>query len=307
MTPELILYNYPLSPFSEKIRTMLGYTQLPWYSVKTTAAPPRPFIDLLAGGYRRIPVAQIGADIYCDTRTITTQIARLTGRPELALENCSAEINEFVEAVEPQIFFACVMSASGPGLVRSLWSGTRVSELLNALRDRMVLNRTMKIRTVSPRRAGKLVAEFCDDLEARLDGHFLFGANPTVADFAAYHGLWFIRDVGGKKKPWRKRPRLLAWLDRMRALGHGECTYLEALAALDVAMSSEPAPLPAGDPDEPLLGRRVLIGPADYGLNTSCGRLVASTEREWIIARETAKTGLLHVHFPRHGFEIRPR
>ncbi len=306
MTTNLILHNYPLSPFSEKIRCMLGYTQLPWSSVRTTAAPPRPFIDLLAGGYRRIPVAQIGADIYCDTRTITTQVARLSGRPELALENCDGEINAFVERVEPVIFMSCVASAFGIGILRTLWAESTVAELINAAKDRAGLNRSMRVKVAPPAKAGRVVSDFCKELEGRLeDTDFLFGAMPTVADFSAYHCLWFIREVG-RKNLWRKRPRTLAWLDRMRAFGHGARSELDALAALDVAMTSEPAPLPANI-DNPLLGRRVRIGPTDYGLNTSSGTLVAATEREWIIARETAKTGLLHVHFPRHGFEIRAR
>jgi hypothetical protein len=28
--------------------------------------PPRPLLDPLTGGYRRVPVLQVGADIYCD-------------------------------------------------------------------------------------------------------------------------------------------------------------------------------------------------------------------------------------------------
>ncbi len=60
---DIILYHYALSPFSEKIRAMLGYTGMSWESVTVREMPPRPQLDQLAGGYRRIPVAQIGADM----------------------------------------------------------------------------------------------------------------------------------------------------------------------------------------------------------------------------------------------------
>lgn len=300
---ELILHNYPLSPFSEKVRAMLGYANLPWHSVRTTASPPRPFIDLLAGGYRRIPVAQIGADIFCDTRTITTEVARLSGRPELALEGCPPEVVEFVEEVEPVIFFACVMSASGTGLMRRLWADLRLSELMNALRDRMSMNRGMKIRTASPRRAPAVARDFCARLEGRLDEGFLFGGAPNVGDFSAYHCLWFVRDVGGRK--WvRKYPAVLRWMDRIRAFGHGRPREMDGLEALEGARHCEPAPLPTPAGDDPLMGKRVIIAPVDYALDGTAGTLVAATERTWILARETAKTGLLHVHFPRHGYEL---
>lgn len=88
----LILHHYAMSPFSQKSRSMLGYAGLQWLSVITREMPPRPFLEHLTGGYRKIPVAQIGADIFCDTRTIATEIARLAGHPELALENCAGEV-----------------------------------------------------------------------------------------------------------------------------------------------------------------------------------------------------------------------
>jgi len=60
---DMILYHHALSPYSEKIRAMLGYAGMRWESVIVPEMPPRPQLDRLAGGYRRVPVAQIGADI----------------------------------------------------------------------------------------------------------------------------------------------------------------------------------------------------------------------------------------------------
>jgi len=83
---DLILHHYPMSPFSQKTRSMLGYANLPWQSVITREMLPRPHLQTLAGGYRKIPVAQIGADIFCDSHSIASEIARLSDKPELALE-----------------------------------------------------------------------------------------------------------------------------------------------------------------------------------------------------------------------------
>ena len=69
---DMILYHYALSPFSEKIRAMLGYTGMSWESVTVPEMPPRPQLDRLAGGYRRVPVAQMGADILCDSKPMAT-------------------------------------------------------------------------------------------------------------------------------------------------------------------------------------------------------------------------------------------
>jgi glutathione S-transferase len=52
---DIILHHYDLSPFSEKIRLALGFKGLAWKSVKVEGVPPRPLLDALTGGYRRLP------------------------------------------------------------------------------------------------------------------------------------------------------------------------------------------------------------------------------------------------------------
>ena len=67
---DLILHHYSTSPFSEKIRLILGYKKLAWKSVVIPPIMPKPDVVALTGGYRKTPFLQIGADIYCDTALI---------------------------------------------------------------------------------------------------------------------------------------------------------------------------------------------------------------------------------------------
>src|SRR3546814_12651853 len=71
---ELILHHYPTSPFAEKARLMLGFKQLSWRSVMIPPVMPKPDLTALTGGYRRTPVLQVGADIYCDTALIARRL-----------------------------------------------------------------------------------------------------------------------------------------------------------------------------------------------------------------------------------------
>ncbi|HEX3138977.1 MAG TPA: glutathione S-transferase N-terminal domain-containing protein, partial [Rhizobacter sp.] len=71
---ELILHHYDGSPFSEKVRLILGYKSLAWKSVKVPVMLPKPDVVALTGGYRRTPFMQIGADIYCDTSLMSRVI-----------------------------------------------------------------------------------------------------------------------------------------------------------------------------------------------------------------------------------------
>ncbi len=52
MSEELILHNYALSLFAEKIRLAMGLKKLNWRSVPANIMPPRPFLEPLTGGYR---------------------------------------------------------------------------------------------------------------------------------------------------------------------------------------------------------------------------------------------------------------
>ncbi|MFY0581597.1 glutathione S-transferase N-terminal domain-containing protein [Cystobacter fuscus] len=81
--PQLILHHYPSSPFSEKIRAILGFKGLRWSSVVIPVIMPKPDVVALTGGYRKTPFLQIGSDIYCDSALIADVLERLAPTPSL--------------------------------------------------------------------------------------------------------------------------------------------------------------------------------------------------------------------------------
>ena len=54
--PQIILHHYALSTFSEKVRLALGLKGLAYGSVDVAPMPPRPLLNALTGGYRKVPV-----------------------------------------------------------------------------------------------------------------------------------------------------------------------------------------------------------------------------------------------------------
>ena len=77
----LILHNYDFSNFAEKARLMLGFKGLTWRSVEIPPINPKPKLTPLTGGYRRTPVLQEGADVWCDTRLIARELERRVPEP----------------------------------------------------------------------------------------------------------------------------------------------------------------------------------------------------------------------------------
>src|SRR6185436_2469208 len=80
---EFVLHHYGTSPFSEKVRLVLGMKRLSWRSVTVPRIMPKPDVVALTGGYRRTPFLQIGADIWCDTALMARVIDTLAPKPAL--------------------------------------------------------------------------------------------------------------------------------------------------------------------------------------------------------------------------------
>ena len=79
----MILHHYPTSPFAEKIRLIFGYKRMEWQGVEIPMVMPKPDLMPLTGGYRKTPVLQIGADMYCDTALICDVLEQMVPTPSL--------------------------------------------------------------------------------------------------------------------------------------------------------------------------------------------------------------------------------
>lgn len=302
---DLILHHYAMSPFSEKIRAMLGYTQLPWQSVITREMPPRPHLDeVLVGGYRKIPVAQSGADLFCDSRIISSEIAALSNQPALAMENGSDALQQFVQRTDLEVFFACVMSANSKAMARKARASLSWLDLGKLVWDRINMGRKASVKMAGPKQAGPIVTAHLQQLESMLSGNdWLFGSTPTIADFSAYHGLWFIRDLA-ERSLISHYPRVNAWMDRIKSYGEGQRRDISIADAVSIARAAQPRPIAAADQNDPQINRPVSIAPSDYGQTPTRGVLVGANANRWIIAREHADVGTVHVHLPKQGMKL---
>ena len=302
---ELILHHYEMSPFSEKIRAMLGYTQLDWQSVITREMPPRPLLSPLAGGYRKIPVAQIGADIFCDSRTIASEIAALANKPKLALENCTPKQRAFVGDVDLEVFFACVMLATTKAMRRKFRQSLSLLDMARFIWDRVNMGRTAAHKPLSGQAARNRLETHLETVDGLLKKDFLFGEQPCHADFSTYHSLWFLRDLA-ESTLLEQQPETLAWMDRIKAFGHGTRHEISAQQALEIARNATPRSIPPAHRKHPLIGQAVQIAPADYGQKPSTGTLVGVTPTRWILARNQPSVGTVHVHFPQTDYSLTP-
>src|ERR1700691_6402287 len=83
MAYPIILHHFDASPFSEKIRVIFGFKEISWRSVRIPRIMPKPDLMPLTGGYRRTPLMQLGADVFCDTQIIIREIERRFPEPSV--------------------------------------------------------------------------------------------------------------------------------------------------------------------------------------------------------------------------------
>src|SRR5262245_57016589 len=105
---DVILHHYALSPFAEKVRIGLGLKQAAWKSVDIPIIMPKPDLMPLTGGYRKTPVMQVGADIYCDTQLIMLELERRLPSPPFLLKGREGEARAITMWIDRSIFAPAV-------------------------------------------------------------------------------------------------------------------------------------------------------------------------------------------------------
>ena len=296
MSTELILHHYPASPFSEKIRLVLGSKQLPWKSVIIPSVMPKPDVVALTGGYRRTPILQIGADIYCDTSLICEVLDHKQPEPVLYPPHLKGVSRVFAQWADSTLFWTAMAYNMQPKGVAAFAED----------RKAMSVNMT-RLRTQD---AAPAYRSYLRRIAHMVEEHdFLFGIAPCVADFAAYHPLWFTRVcTPSVADVFDHVPAVLEWMDRMAALGHGRMERFTAQDAITVAAGAEPLPHMSDvfqDEHGIALGSEVTVAPESFGPEATQGTLVAATRTRYILRREDPRAGTVNVHFPRIGYVLK--
>ncbi len=309
---DIILHHYDEAPFAEKVRLVFGIKGLAWRSVIQPSALPKPDLVPLTGGYRRTPVMQIGADIYCDTQLIIAELEKRHPRPSVFPDG------------NPGIGYALGSWAHGPYVVTSvaIYMGADdpfagdVSLPRHFYEDRKKMWMTqfdtdaLKPRLPGYRTRLRAHTEF---LRMQLaDGRkFMTGDKPGLVDLHAMWDPWFLRRFAPAEARWAydPYPEIAAWEARLAEIGHGARSEMAPSDALAIARAAEPAATAGVEADDPLnlpTGTRVAVTPSDYAEVAVEGTLAQTTVQSVSIRRRDDQVGEVVVHFPKIGYEITP-
>ena len=309
----LILHHYPTSPFSEKIRLILGHKKLAWKSVVIPSIMPKPDVLALTGGYRKTPFLQIGADIYCDSALICDVLEHVQSEPTLYPPHLKGLSRVFAQWADSTLFWAAMAYNLQPKGAAHIFTATPPEAARAFGEDRKAMTGNM-VR-LRPADATPAYRSYLRRIAHMAEEHdFLFGIEPCVADFAAYHPLWFTRTrVPVMGDILSATPAVGEWMDRIAAIGHGGMEKLSASDAITVANNAEPMPLIANllidsafqDDHGIALGSRVTVAAESFGSEATEGELLAATRMHYTLRRTDPRAGTVHVHFPRIGYVLK--
>ncbi len=208
---DIILHHYETSPYSEKVRIGLGLKGLAWASVEIPVIMPKPHLTALTGGYRKTPVLQIGADIYCDSQLIMRELERRHPSPSFYPAG-RGTADALAWWAEKTMFSPAV--------------GIKFAKRPDLLPEGFLEDRAkFSARNIDPVAMTAAVPYLLDQLRAHFDWldqmladgrSFLQGSAAGLADLAAYHPVWFLKqNFGSGAAPLDGFPRLLTWAERV--------------------------------------------------------------------------------------------
>ena len=301
----MILHHYPTSPFAEKIRLIFGYKNIAWQGVHIPMVMPKPDLTPLTGGYRKTPVLQIGADIYCDTALICDVLEHLVPSPSLYNAAPKGLVRSLAQWADTLLFPVAMAYNFQPKGAQHVMAGMPEDLVKAFAPDRQAMRGGAARMPAAD--ATAMYKSHLRRISSMLEDHlFLLGDKPCLADFSVYHSIWFTyAKVPNIDSILDATPLVRAWATRMAEFGHAEHETISAAKAIEIAKHAQPLPLTDDvfqDEHGFPLGTQVTVAADSFGTEPTAGKLVAATRTRLTLERSDPLTGTVHVHFPRMGF-----
>jgi glutathione S-transferase len=307
---DLYFHHYPNSPFAEKMRAIFGYKNLAWNSVMQPMVMPKPDLQALTGGYRRIPVLQIGNDIICDTALICDVLEHLSPDKTLYPAGIKGAARTVAQWADSTLFWVAMAYNFSPAGAAHIFAANP-DAAATLVADRTAMRGGAP--RMHPHDATPAYKSYLRRIASMVDDQpFVLGQQPCVADFSIYHPLWFTRNIPALAGILDATPSVLAWMDRIKAFGHGTSSKSNATESIAACagftgvnhlfdVKNEVFQDNHGIP----LGSQVIIKADSFGLEETQGELVAATRTRYSLRRIDARAGTVNVHFPRIGFVLK--
>jgi glutathione S-transferase len=183
---EINLYQYPISPFTEKVRRVLTYKQLKWHPIDCHYEDKTNLLAVTKGAWTRVPVLEWDGEVVYNSADIIKWLDRKAPANRVIPDD-SRLLIELIDNWADNTFFMSVLFLTIPDLLDGVGDAK-----LKANRENLIGMTTAQMRErhapMKEQLAGHL--RMIDDQLAGKD--FLLGKSFTMADASVYHPLFFL-------------------------------------------------------------------------------------------------------------------
>lgn len=301
-----ILHRSLESPYAQKVMLLMGYLDQPYLSFIAPKGIPRPIEETLVGQYsRRIPILQMGADLYCDSELIVRIMTEHNHERSLTRYPCVEEAQQWIEKIEVTGNPAIIASIKPLELIIAYFRAMPPSHAWHFITDRAKLAKKITVpkSNLSHKEKVAVARSYLESLNHQLRfGEFMLTEDkPTSVDFTAYTMTYFLDNINGLKMA-KGLEHLEQWYKRMSAIGTGKFAEISGDKCLDIARESSPAPVAKQYLKSNRIGQKIcyrnkgFMAEMNEGVE---GIIVGEDDNTIILRRENKRVGTVHVHFPK--------
>jgi glutathione S-transferase len=209
---DINLYQYPISPFSEKLRRVLVHKGLKWNPIDCHYEDKTNLLKITSGKWTRVPVLEWNGEVVWNSADIIKWIdQKVPARrviPEGLLGLC-----EIIDQWADNTLFTPILLLVIPDLLDAAGDAK-----LSANREKLIGMSSAQMRSGAVAYREQLVV-YARMIDTQLQGKdFFLGGGFTMADASLYHPFFFLALNPGNFETVREFKNLMRWYERVRVL-----------------------------------------------------------------------------------------
>lgn len=209
---DINLYQYSISPFSEKLRRVLVHKGLKWNPIDCHYEDKTNLLKLTSGKWTRVPVLEWNGEVVWNSADIIKWIdQKVPARrviPEGLLGLC-----EIIDQWADNTLFTPILLLVIPDLLDAAGDAK-----LRANREKLIGMSSAQMRSGAVAYREQLVV-YARMIDTQLQGkEFFLGGGFTMADASLYHPFFFLALNPGNFEEVREFKNLMRWYERVRDL-----------------------------------------------------------------------------------------
>ena len=288
---------------------LLGYLNQSYLSFIAPKGIPRPIEEELVGEYsRRIPILQIGADLYCDSQLIMKVLAKKNESDHLFNYPSFEEASNWIEKIEIHGNTSIFGSIKPLELICAYFKNMPPNHAWKFITDRAKLGKTVKLPNADlPHEQKVNIAQtYLKEVDKQLSQQAFFLTNkmPTSVDFTAFTMIYYL-DTINKLKLAQGLPNLHRWYQRMSTMGTGSFKEISGKECLHIARDTSPMPIDSQYLNSSRIGQEITFTNKGFMAQMNSGVkgvVVGENNNVIILRRESPQVGVVHVHFPKLSY-----